>query len=125
MKILVFVLAIVLSTFAQTPRTERDYLAELKELARKNNLYYVVFCTDWQNDPNFQFQAELCEADCRYQYVEEGGKRWWSGTGNTQQAAARDLIIHFVGAKEKFAHVAQHKNEVKHLCPPNIRGGPK
>ena len=109
------------------PAVPRNYIAEMKVLARQHHMYYVIFCLPWQTDSNYQFQAELCEADCRFQYAEDGGKDWWGGAGATQELAARDLVEQFADARDRYVHHPTHKKAMTgkpHQCPPEIRGGP-
>jgi hypothetical protein len=127
MKTCIGVVAIMLSlpAFAQKPR--RDYIQEMKALAHQHHMYYVIFCLPEQADKNYQFQAELCEADCRLQFAEDGGKDWWSGAGASQELAARDLVESFTDGRDRYVHYALHRKPVGkiHQCPSEIRGGPQ
>ena len=126
MKIPALIVAIIFTLPAFAQKTSRDYIGEMKTLAHQHHMYYVIFCLDWQTDANYQFQAELCETDCRLQYAEDGGKDWWAGAGASQELAARDLVEQFEDARLRYVHHAlSRKSKPAHKCPPEIRGGPK
>jgi hypothetical protein len=102
-----------------------DYIEELKAVAKKHRFYYLIFCTPWQSDPRYQFQAELCEAKCELLYAEDGGKDWYAGSGHTQQAAAQAVLLSF--ADKNVHHPSHHPAPVVEdhkQCPPEISGGP-
>ena len=79
-------------SFASLAPPHRDSIAEVKAYARVHHMYYRIFCTDWQDDPNSQFQADMCpSAECQNDWMNYHGK-FIAGKGATQQSAADDLL---------------------------------
>lgn len=113
------------------PATPRDGIAELRVLAKKRHMWWKIICTDWQSDPNSQFLAELCEANCNLYYKEEGAKRAWLESGPTQAGAALQLVDSVLRGEEPNPYTPAirdrpvEKSEPHHECPPPLSGGPE
>jgi len=89
-------------------------------------MYWRIFCTDWQSDPDYQFQAELCEVDCSIIYAEDGARGEWATNGPTQEESARRLVDKVLHGEPEYAPMhGPDRNAMKKECPPELSGGPK
>lgn len=101
-----------------------DHIAELKAVAKNRHMYYRIFCADWESDSNYQFQANLCLADCKVLFDDEGGKPRWMGSGATQQAAA-ETVLKKIDRDKPYDFGNRNKPAAAHKqCPPELSGGP-
>lgn len=102
----------------------RDYIAEMKAYARVHHLAYWIFCLDWSDNPDAQFQAMLCNTEdgtCRGTYIEDGVREWMAASGPTQQEAAKRLMQ---AVAERGMYRADHKpqDRTRRQCPLEIKG---
>lgn len=106
----------------------RDYIAEMKAYARVHHLAYWIFCLDWNDNPDQQFQAMFCDSvngDCPLVYIEDGMRRWQAAQGPTQQEAARRLLreVALKGMiQAEHNEAALHQKMENRQCPPPIEG---
>lgn len=71
-----------------------DPIVELDQVCHLKHLRFQVFCTDYTQNPNHQFQADAehaAEPETAI-YVEDGALPFWAGTGPTESAAVESLL---------------------------------
>jgi len=120
-KLMLTCLLLSVTVFAK----QRNGIAELIQLAKARHMHYWIFCVDWQDDPNAQFQANLCMDDCHRIYIEDGAKGFWAEHGATQEEAARRLVDAIIAGKAPIlpSHNPDYERQHSHKqCPPPIEG---
>jgi hypothetical protein len=113
------------SGFAINPPVPHDWIAEVKAVARTRRMRYVIFCTDWQSDSNYQFQAMLCTGPCGSAIDHDlDDMTWQAGHGATQAEAAHDLldVIADRGWYTPEPKPKVPKPMIPKKCPPQIEG---
>jgi hypothetical protein len=106
--------------FIKQPSATIDYIEALKAEARYSHRYWTIYCTG-SNDPSWKFQAELCLRECNT--FTDGEDEWWAGQGETQQAAAQQLLLSASYHPKHPLPVSATTMEKE--CPPTLSGGPK
>jgi hypothetical protein len=102
-------------------------IAALKAFAKKNRLYYHIWCIEWSEEE--RYQADICRANCRLLYPDEGGKGMWLAEGDTQEEAAAKALAEAEAGESQITYFKRDTDasqKKKHRqCKPLIIGGPQ
>jgi hypothetical protein len=111
------------------PPVQHDWVEEMKAVARTRHMRYRIFCMDWRDDPEQQFQAMLCSQDCNSSHgLDLDDQTWQFGTGPTQAEAAHNLLRNITVDDwyyPKPRATEKGKERTHKTCPPEIDGGPQ